>query len=110
MNITVYLGANEGNDPALKTAVAELGKWIGESGNTLTYSKEIHGMWEMGHYIDLLMGEIPRLTDDENGYGPRGKDFIAHVDVPENVRQAFEELQGALGNKVREANPLYASK
>ena len=31
MNITVYLGANEGNDPALKTAVQELGSWIGES-------------------------------------------------------------------------------
>ena len=29
MNITVYLGANEGNDPALKQAVEELGRWIG---------------------------------------------------------------------------------
>ena len=37
MNITVYLGANEGNDPALKRAVCELGRWIGESGNTLIY-------------------------------------------------------------------------
>ena len=35
MNITVYLGANEGNDPALKQAVWELGTWIGESGNDL---------------------------------------------------------------------------
>lgn len=26
MNITVYLGANEGNDPALKQAVQELGR------------------------------------------------------------------------------------
>ena len=33
MNITVYLGANEGSDPALKQAVEELGRWIGESGN-----------------------------------------------------------------------------
>ena len=29
MNITVYLGANEGREPALKTAVCELGTWIG---------------------------------------------------------------------------------
>ena len=29
MNITVYLGANEGNDPTLKSAVRELGTWIG---------------------------------------------------------------------------------
>ena len=35
MNITVYLGANEGSDPALKQAVEELGRWIGESGNAL---------------------------------------------------------------------------
>ena len=35
MKITVYLGANEGNDPALKAAVRELGTWIGESGNSL---------------------------------------------------------------------------
>ena len=33
MNITVYLGANEGNDPALRKAVEELGAWIGTSGN-----------------------------------------------------------------------------
>ena len=38
MNITVYLGANEGNDPALKQAVQELGRWIGESGNALAVS------------------------------------------------------------------------
>ena len=37
MNITVYLGANEGKDATLKTAVRELGTWIGESGNRLIY-------------------------------------------------------------------------
>ena len=37
MNITVYLGANEGNTPALKAAAQELGRWIGESGNALIY-------------------------------------------------------------------------
>ena len=38
MNITVYLGALEGNDPALGDAVRELGTWIGESGNSLVQS------------------------------------------------------------------------
>ena len=37
MNITVYLGANEGKDPALKAAVRELGAWIGENQHTLIY-------------------------------------------------------------------------
>ena len=30
MNITVYLGANEGNDYRLGEAVRELGDWIGK--------------------------------------------------------------------------------
>lgn len=44
MDITVYLGANEGNDPALKQAVRELGRWIGESGNTLVYGGSRSGL------------------------------------------------------------------
>ena len=48
MNITVYLGANEGNDPSLRKAVRELGSWIGESGNRLVYGGSKSG----------LMGEI----------------------------------------------------
>ena len=56
------------------------------------------------------LGEIPRLTDDLNGYGPKGKGYIAHVDIPEKVRAAFEELKEIYGNETREANPLYAAK
>ena len=37
MNITVYLGANRGNDPEFEEAVLELGEWIGKDGNTLVY-------------------------------------------------------------------------
>lgn len=44
MNITVYLGANEGNDPLLKEAVRELGTWIGSSGNTLIYGGSKNGL------------------------------------------------------------------
>ena len=56
------------------------------------------------------MGEIPRLSDDENGYGPKGANYIVHVDIPENVMIAFEELKTVYGSETREANPLYASK
>ena len=80
------------------------------AGEELCYEKEIHGMWTIDRYVNLLMGEIPRLTDDENGYGPNGKNFIAHVDVPETVKIAFEELKLIYGDKTREANPLYSSK
>ena len=37
MNITVYLGANEGNDPFIAESARELGAWIGKSGNNLVY-------------------------------------------------------------------------
>ncbi len=55
------------------------------------------------------MGEIPRLTDDANGYGPNGKGFIAHVDISNRVLKAFNELKNEYGQEVRCANPLYAS-
>lgn len=54
--------------------------------------------------------EIPRLRDDINGYGSKGKKFIAHVDIPDCVENAFEELMKVYGSGIREANPLYASK
>lgn len=76
----------------------------------LVYKENIHGMWTIERYVNLLMGEIPRLSDDANGYGPNGKNYIAHVDIPENVKIAFEELKMAFGSETREANPLYASK
>ena len=44
MNITVYLGANEGNDPAFRRAVQELGRWIGASGNALVYGGSKAGL------------------------------------------------------------------
>mgnify|MGYP003219047229 CR=1 FL=1 len=37
MNITVYLGASVGNDPAFLPAVQELGNWIGANGHALVY-------------------------------------------------------------------------
>lgn len=75
----------------------------------LVYEKEILGMWEMERYISLLMGEIPRLSDDINGYGPKGKNFIAHVDIPIEVRMAFNNLCNEYSELVRQANPEYAS-
>lgn len=47
MNVTVYLGANYGTDPALQTTVAELGQWIGKSGHTLVYGGSASGLMGM---------------------------------------------------------------
>lgn len=75
----------------------------------LHYIEEIPGMWDMKRYVSLLLGEIQRLTDDENGYGPKGADFIAHVDIPEGVQAAYRQLSGVYENLIRKADPQYAS-
>ena len=59
MNITVYLGANEGNDPALKAAVRELGAWIGKSGRALVYGGSKSGlMGELAESVLKAGGEV----------------------------------------------------
>ncbi len=59
MNITVYLGALEGKDPALKEAVRELGTWIGESGNALVYGGSRSGlMGEIAESVLQAGGEV----------------------------------------------------
>ena len=63
MNVTVYLGANEGNDPALKTAVQELGSWIGKSGNTLVYGGSKTGL--MGELADSTLAAGGRVIGIE---------------------------------------------
>lgn len=59
MNITVYLGANEGNDPRMRKSVEELGTWIGSSGNALVYGGSKSGL--MGAIADSVLqagGEV----------------------------------------------------
>ncbi len=48
----------------------------------LTYEKEIWGMWDIERYLTLLLGDVQRLSDNEDGYGPEGKGYMVHVDVP----------------------------
>ena len=57
MNITVYLGANEGNDYRLGEAVRELGNWIGTSGHVLVYGGSKSG----------LMGELAESVIETGG-------------------------------------------
>lgn len=75
----------------------------------LVYENEIRDMWDMERYITLLMGEIPRLCDNADGYEPKGKGFIAHVDIPDDVMESFVRLKKEYGGMIREANPLFAS-
>ena len=58
---------------------------------------DAEGLWPLERFLALVMGEIPRLRDDERGYGPRGRGFIPHVEVPPAVLAAHARLEAALG-------------
>ena len=61
--------------------------------NGVVFSEGNAGLWAVERYHSLVMGELPRLHDDENGYGPAGRDFIAHVEFPEAVTEAWKQIQ-----------------
>lgn len=64
------------------------------STGVLTYCSTVDssGLWSMPRFLELILGEIPRLRDDENGYGPNGRSFIPHVDIPVPVERAWSNL------------------
>ena len=66
MNITVYLGANVGNDPAFVPAVRELGRWIGQAGHALVYGGSRTGL--MGELADAALAAGARVTGVEPSF------------------------------------------
>ena len=66
MNITVYLGANLGNDPALAAAAGELGTWIGTAGHDLIYCGSKSGL--MGILADAALAAGARVTGVEPSF------------------------------------------
>jgi hypothetical protein len=61
------------------------------------------GLWSIRRFLDLVMGEIPRLRDDRDGYGPAGRGFIVHVDIPKDIEEAWKTVSGILGAGTRAA-------
>ncbi|WP_320726469.1 YdcF family protein [Enterobacter sp. 118C5] len=77
-------------------------QWISHPGFTpmlqngkdgVEFSGDSAGLWPVDRYLSLVLGELPRLYDDVNGYGPAGRDYIAHVAFPEAVTAAWKQLQ-----------------
>ena len=58
----------------------------------LTFADSIPGMWPIDRFTSLLLGEIKRLADTPDGYGPNGKNYLAHIDIPKKVEEACEDL------------------
>ncbi len=61
-------------------------------------NKDIDGIWNEQRYLELIMGEIPRLKDDVNGYGPCGKNFIAHVNVPGEIEEHYNRIKALVND------------
>ena len=59
------------------------------------------GVWTFDRFVSLLLGEIPRLRDDVEGYGPRGRDYIEHVDIPDEVLASYGRVSSALPELAR---------
>ena len=49
-------------------------------------------IWPRNRFISLLLGEIRRLRDNADGYGPQGRDYIDHIDIPTPVLTAYHHL------------------
>jgi len=80
---------------------APLIPWIGPYG--VAAAPDGPAIWDRERFASLLLGEIRRLRDDENGYGPRGRDFIDHVDLPPAVLDAYRNVSDQYPALVRPA-------
>lgn len=56
------------------------------------FAGNLEGLWTVDRYLSLIIGELPRLRDDADGYGPKGRDFIEHVAIPPEVETAWRTL------------------
>ena len=66
--------------PFIPQAACEQGRW------SVRIPEDMAPAWEWERFLGLIMGEIPRLRDDPDGYGPRGRGFIVHVDLPPRIK------------------------
>jgi uncharacterized SAM-binding protein YcdF (DUF218 family) len=53
------------------------------------------GTWTFERFLALILGEIRRLHDDEDGYGPRGRNFLPHVDIPSTAFESYRRVSAS---------------
>lgn len=75
-----------------ETLLISYAPFIPEMNRKLEFDSGIEDLWSKERFYELLMGEIWRLRDDEKGYGPQGKNYFEHVDIPHQVETSYELL------------------
>ncbi|MCF0259105.1 MAG: YdcF family protein [Erysipelotrichaceae bacterium] len=78
-------------------------------GSKIRFHSETAGQWSVEKYCQLLCGEIPRLRNDASGYGPKGAGYIAAVDIPDEIEEAWQTLMESSLGTARKADSAYAS-
>jgi uncharacterized SAM-binding protein YcdF (DUF218 family) len=58
---------------------------------------QAQGAWTMERFLGLILGEIRRLYDNEEGYGPRGRNFLPHVEIPAPVYESYLRVSERCG-------------
>lgn len=75
------------------------------------YAVEISYLWKFSRFMELLLGEIPRLNDNQYGYGPKGKNFISHIEIPLEVLEAYERVKKEYRNfNTRKLNEWFSTE
>lgn len=108
MNITVYLGAFGGSDPAFAAAVDELGAWIGKNGHGLIYGGSETGLMGRLALSALAAGaEVtgvePRFFVEQEVQCDQLTRLIVTEDMPQRkakmieLGQAFIAMPGGTG-------------
>ncbi|GAA2899365.1 ElyC/SanA/YdcF family protein [Enterococcus pseudoavium] len=62
---------------------------------------QMDNWWSTEYFLSLVVGEIRRLYDTEEGYGPNGTGFIPHVDLPTVVLSSYRRCQKYLAQDLR---------
>lgn len=75
---------------------------LDEVGPGYTITGSDYPVWDPDRFISLVLGEVPRLRDDSAGYGPNGRNFFGHVEVPVPVLRAYETLSKNYPELIRE--------
>lgn len=95
MNITVYLGADFGNSDKFRTAIKELGAFIGNRGDTLVYGGSKSGL--MGLLADSalasggpVIGVEPQMFIDKEFQHEALTQLIVTGDMPERKAKMIE--------------------
>ncbi len=63
---------------------------LGNNADSVIFVNPLQGLWPVERHLTTHW-RVP-VYDDSDGYGPRGRDFIVHVDFPAEVIHAWQRL------------------